>query len=338
MTDRRTAPLAGDDPQRRAVREALDGLRREIRTRFRREPEARPDATPETGGEAAPVGGTRGWESTLSELPRRIATLGMRERSTEIDAFGADAGALDAARPLLDLLYDRYWSVDARGGAHLPERGPYLLVANRAGLLPWDALMVAHAVERICDERPRFTAADWLATLPFVQPRLARLGGVRACRENVEGLLDAGHAVIVFPEGAKGAAKPFGERYRLQRFGRGGVVRTAIARGVPLIPVGVVGAEEVHPILYKAITPGRALGLPFLPVTPTFPLLGPLGALPLPSQWLIRFGEPFDLEDLPADAAADELLLARLTEQLRARVQALVDEGLAARSSVWSLE
>jgi 1-acyl-sn-glycerol-3-phosphate acyltransferase len=213
-------------------------------------------------------------------------------------------------------------------------------LANRSGLLPWDALMIAHAVERICDgaQRPRFTLADWLATLPFLQPRLARLGGVRACRENVEGLLEAGHAVVVFPEGVKGAAKPFSERYHLQRFGRGGVVRTAIEMGVPLVPVGVVGAEEINPILYKATTPGRVLGLPFIPVTPTFPFFGPLGALPLPSQWLIRIGEPFDLEDLPIDAANDELLLARLTEQLRARVQALVDEGLASRASVWSLE
>jgi 1-acyl-sn-glycerol-3-phosphate acyltransferase len=333
MTDPRT-PLEGDDAGHRAVREALDELRREIRTRFGRDTV---DAAAEAPAAAHPA---RSWESTLADLPRRIATLGMRERTGEIDAFGADAAALASARPLLDLLFDRYWSVDVRGGVHLPDSGPYLLVANRSGLLPWDALMIAHAVERICDgaQRPRFTLADWLATLPFLQPRLARLGGVRACRENVEGLLEAGHAVVVFPEGVKGAAKPFSERYHLQRFGRGGVVRTASEMGVPLVPVGVVGAEEINPILYKATTPGRVLGLPFIPVTPTFPFFGPLGALPLPSQWLIRIGEPFDLEDLPADAANDELLLARLTEQLRARVQALVDEGLASRASVWSLE
>jgi 1-acyl-sn-glycerol-3-phosphate acyltransferase len=319
--------LGGDDDEHRAVREALGELRQEIRTRFRREPEP------------LPASEARDWQRSLSDLPRRFSTLGMRERSGAIDEFGMDESALAGARPLLDLLFDRYWRVDTAGGFHLPETGPCLLVANRSGLLPWDGLMIAHAVERlgVGAGRPRFTVADWLVTLPFVQARLARLGGVRACRENVDRLLDSGRTVTVFPEGVKGAAKPFGERYRLQRFGRGGVVRTALERRVPLIPVGVVGAEEAHPILYKATTPARVLGLPFLPVTPTFPLLGPVGALPLPSQWLILFGEPMPLDGLAPDAAGDELLLARLTEDLRARVQALVDEGLRARASVWSL-
>jgi 1-acyl-sn-glycerol-3-phosphate acyltransferase len=195
-------------------------------------------------------------------------------------------------------------------------------------------VMLGHAVERARAVRPHFAVADWLIALPFLQPRLARLGGVRACRENVERLLDQGRSVAVFPEGVKGAAKPYRNRYRLARFGRGGVVRIALECGVPLVPVGVVGAEEAHPILFKA--PG-ALGLPFVPLTPTFPWLGPLGVLPLPAQWVIRFGEPIDYSDLGRDAARDELLLSRLTEELRARIQALIDAGLRARGSVWSL-
>jgi hypothetical protein len=174
MTDPRT-PLEGDDAGHRAVREALDELRREIRTRFGRDT----GAAAEAPAAAHPA---RSWESTLADLPRRIATLGMRERTGEIDAFGADAAALASARPLLDLLFDRYWSVDVRGGVHLPDSGPYLLVATRSGLLPWDALMIAHAVERICDgaQRPRFTLAAGLAPLPVQQPRPPRLGGARA--------------------------------------------------------------------------------------------------------------------------------------------------------------
>ena len=218
----------------------------------------------------------------------------MSERSGEVDEFGMDELVLRRVRPLLDLLYDHYWRVDVDGEQRLPEAGPCLLVANRSGLLPYDGLMLAHAVERArpAGGRPRFLVADWLITLPFVQPYLARLGGVRACRENAERLLEAGRFVIAFPEGVKGAAKVFRERYRLKRFGRGGVVRVALESGVPLVPVGVVGAEEAHPILFKWHTPARALGLPFLPVTPTFPLLGPLGVLPLPSKWVIRIGKP----------------------------------------------
>jgi len=316
--------LEDDDPELRAVREALDDLRREIQQRF-------------PGGHRPPAG-PPSWQTGFDELRRRLATLGMRERSAEIDEFGLDEQAIEAARPALDFLFDRYWRVDVRGIENLPPEGPCLLVANRSGLLPYDGLMIAHAVERLhpSGERPRFTVADWLVTLPFVQPYLARLGGVRACRENVGRLLESGRFVAVFPEGVKGAAKVFRERYRLKRFGRGGVIRVALESGAPLVPVGVVGAEEAHPILFKTTTPARALGLPFLPVTPTFPLLGPLGALPLPTRWVIRIGAPTGFGELPRDAAHDELLLSRLTEELRGRIQSLVDAGLGDRRSVWS--
>lgn len=315
----------GTDAQLQAVREAFGDLRREIRARFSSEP------TPARAG--------AGWERTLMELPRRLATLGMRERSGVVDDFGLDEAALAGVRPLLDLLFDRYWRVDVGGDVHLPASGPAVLASNRSGLLPWDGLMLAHAVERRRPEagRPRFTVADGLVRLPFVQARLARIGGVRACPENVDRLLEGERFVAVFPEGAKGATKAFADRYRVQRFGRGGVVRAAIARGAPLVPVGIVGAEEAHPVLYKATTTGRALGLPFLPVTPTFPWLGAAGVLPLPAQWVIRFGAPLALDAFPPEAADDELLIARLTEELRGRVQALVDEALHARASVWSL-
>ena len=177
--------------------------------------------------------------------------------------------------------------------------------------------------------------ADWLITLPFVQPYLARLGGVRACRENAERLIASRRFVAVFPEGALGAAKVFRDRYRLKRFGRGGVVRVALETGAPIIPVGIVGAEEAHPVLFKWGAPARSVGLPFLPVTPTFPLLGPLGLLPLPSKWVIRFGERITTDHLPDDAASDELLISRMTADMRDRVQVLVDTGLADRESVW---
>jgi 1-acyl-sn-glycerol-3-phosphate acyltransferase len=277
------------------------------------------------------------WQDALRGVGRRMSAFGMSERSGEVDEFGMDELVLRRVRPLLDALYDHYWRVDVDGEERLPESGPCLLVANRSGLLPYDGLMLAHAVERVRSEgrRPRFLVADWLITLPFVQPYLARLGGVRACRENAERLLESGRFVIAFPEGVKGAAKVFRERYRLKRFGRGGVVRVALESGVPLVPVGIVGAEEAHPILFKWHTPARVLGLPFLPVTPTFPLLGPLGVLPLPSKWVIRIGEPIALDHLEPDAASDELLVSRLTEELRIQIQSLMDVGLSDRESVW---
>jgi 1-acyl-sn-glycerol-3-phosphate acyltransferase len=298
----------GADADFEVLREALDDLRCEIRRRFG------------SGARGSSVRdralSDRGWEEFVLSLRRRLSTLGMSERSGEVDEFGMDEVALRCARPLLDFLFERYWRVDLAGLENLPQKGPCLIVANRSGLLPYDGLLLCHAVERLhpAGVRPRFCVADWLMTAPFVQPVLARLGGVRACRENAV----------------------FRERYQLKRFGRGGVIRVALESGAPLVPVGIVGAEEVHPVLFKWRVPARALGLPYLPVTPTFPMLGPLGALPLPSKWVIRIGRPVAFGDLAPDAARDELLLSRLTEDLRSEIQALVRVGLDARESIWA--
>ena len=304
------------------LREALDGLRGEIRTRF-------------PARERAPVEKID-WVALIQQIQRRVSTFGMSERSGEVDEFGMDEIVVRRARPLLDLLYEHYWRIELHGIDQVPDAGPCLFVANRSGLLPYDGLMVSHAIWRMRPTlQPRFMVADWLITLPFVQPYLAQLGGVRACRENAERLIRSREAVLVFPEGQKGAAKVFRERYRLKRFGRGGVVRVALETRVPIIPIGVVGAEEAHPILFKWDTPARAVGLPFLPVTPTFPLLGPLGLLPLPTKWVIRIGAPISIAHLPPDAARDELLISRMNEELRSEIQVLIDTGLSDRGSVW---
>lgn len=302
---------------------ALDDLQQAIAVRWRPEPE--------------PGRGSFDPMALFDEARRRFSNLGMSERSFEVDEFGLDAHSLARARSLLDFLADRYWRIDVSGLEGIPADRPVLFVSNRSGVLPWDGLMIAHAVARQMpgEERPRFLVADWLVTLPFVQPFLARLGGVRACRENAERLLRSGHSVVAFPEGQKGAVKVFRERYRLQRFGRGGVVRVAIETRCPLVPVAVVGAEEVHPVLFKIETAARMAGLPFLPVTPTFPVLGPLGLLPLPSKWSIRFGEPVPTEYLGPEAGEDELLVSRMTEELRAEIQREVNVGLKRRASVW---
>lgn len=306
------------------VREALAALRLELQSRLSRR----------TGGLALPQ---IELEPLFERLRERLQHLGVRERSAETDEFGMDAEALAQAAPLFDFLADRWWRIESAGlGPSVPEQ-PCVLVSNASGLLPWDALMVSHLVARAQPgaPRPRFLLADWLVTQPFAQPLLARLGGVRACRENAERLLRAGRSVVVFPEGTKGAAKVFRERYRLQRFARGGVVRLAIATGAPLVPVAVVGAEETHPVLFRVTSLARAFGLPFLPVTPTFPWLGPLGLLPLPARWHVRVGEPLECPPLGPAAADDELLVSRLNEALRRRIQSMVDELVRARTSIF---
>jgi len=311
--------------------DALSSLREQIRRRVA------PGATAAREAEGA-AAERFDWLALVEDLRRRLGQLGMRERTGEVDDFGLDPETIRSVGRVLDFLRRRWWRIEVVGLEHVPADRPVLFVANHSGLLPWDGLALAETVAEAHGElrRPRFLIADWLITLPFVQPALARLGGVRACRENAERLLATGRSVVAFPEGVKGAAKTFRDRYRLQRFGRGGAVRLALAAEVPVVPVAIVGAEEAHPILFKLETPARALGLPFLPVTPTFPWLGPLGALPLPSKWVISFGEPLASSPRAAEQASDDLLVARLTEELRAEIQRLVKEALRIRQGVFA--
>jgi 1-acyl-sn-glycerol-3-phosphate acyltransferase len=312
------APVVTDE-----LRRALEGLRSDIRTRLVKD---RSDATASPGAEL---------EQLFHRTRRRIGTLGMSEHSAETDEFGMDHEALRRVGPVLDFLYERYWRLALEGLEHLPQDEPCVLVANRAGLVPWDGLMLAHALARTqpAAPRPRFLVADAGLRWPFVQATIAQLGGVRACPENAMRLLASGRSVIAFPEGAQGSVKAWRDRYQLARFEPGGAVALALASGAPLVPVGIVGAEEVHPLLLKLEGPARRVGLPFVPVTPTFPLLGVLGLLPLPSKWTVRLGEPIPLAHLDA---SDERAVAREDEALRERIDALVQAVLLERESIWS--
>ncbi len=301
-------------PEQRTAVEWLDDLANGVRTRLA-------DVDP-----SELVGGLR----------RILATFWKETSEAEVDEFGFDSSYLESVRAPLDFLYTRWWRVQVSGLSDLPAGERLLFVANRSGILPYDGLMIAHAVERAgYRPRPRFLVADWLVTLPFSQPRLARLGAARACPENVERLLQTGHSVVVFPEGQKGALKHFRDRYRLQRFARGGFVSLALRLHATVVPVAVVGAEEAHPILFRPGLARRLLGVP-LAITPTFPLLGPLGLIPLPSQWRIRFGEPIRWDDAARARADDALFVNRTRDAIRTTIQGLVEEEVHRRSGVFS--
>ena len=271
------------------------------------------------------------------QLLRLVGRLRMRHRSEVVDDFGADPKVEERVSPLVDFLYERYFRVSVEGAANVPERGRCLLVSNRSGLLPWDAVMIKAAIER---EHPRRRRVRWLIEdfvygQPYLGGLVAQLGGVRACQENAERLLAREELVCVFPEGILGATKRFSDRYRIGRFGRGGYVRLVLRTGTPIVPVAVVGAEEAHPVLGRIGVGGKALlGVSFVPVTPTFPAMGLLGLVPAPTKWTIVFGEPIELDH--ASGAADDLVLVRrLNERVRTTVQAMVTEAVRRRRSVW---
>jgi 1-acyl-sn-glycerol-3-phosphate acyltransferase len=268
----------------------------------------------------------------------RLRMIGTTERP---DGFGLDPGFRTRLAPLTRLLYDRWWRVEARGVEHVPADGRALLVANHSGgLFPYDAWMIAHAVEAHHPAGGRLVRPlldDAVYHFPFLGPWLARAGAVRGSADNARRLLAAEQAILVFPEGTKGLGKHYRDRYRLQRFGRGGFASLALRTGAPLVPVAVIGAEEIHPVLAKSRLLARALDVPYVPLTPTFPWFGLLGLMPLPTKWTITFGAPLDLAgEHGSDAWEDELLVNRLKERVRERIQRMVIAGLRDRHSVFT--
>jgi len=271
----------------------------------------------------------------LEGVWRRWRSLAMWGRSDIVDDFGRDPRATARWEWLFEFLYSKWFRVQAFGIDNIPARGRALLVANHAGTLPYDSAMVMHAVRRDHPSRRdvRPLVEDTVFHLPFLGPLMNRIGGVRADPENAERLLLKDELVAVFPEGEKGMGKLWKDRYRLQRFGRGGFVKLALRTGAPIIPVAVVGAEEAAPMLGKVTWFAKNIGIPWIPVTPTFPWIGPAGLLPLPSKWFIEFGEPIDLSSAGTGAADDRLLVNKLADQIRSQIQTMVDGLLAKRRS-----
>ncbi len=272
-----------------------------------------------------------------ANLARLQSALYFAWHSDDVDDFGSDRRFTETLQPFVEFLYSVWWRVETTGIEHVPGRGPGLIVTNHSGVLPYDGLMVKLAVlhEHPARRDCRMLALDMFALLPVLAPLLAKSGSVRANPENGERLLKQGELVGVFPEGVKGVGKYYKDRYRLARFGRGGFVRIALRAGAPIIPCAVVGAEEIHPVIGKAEWVGRPLGFPYFPITPTFPLLGPLGLVPLPTKWSIDFADPMDLSQYGPEAADDPILVNRLAEEVRSIIQRLIDGRLARRRSVW---
>jgi 1-acyl-sn-glycerol-3-phosphate acyltransferase len=288
--------------------------------------------------QAPPAPAGTAWEDRLAGglafLRRRVTG------AYEVDEFGFDPDLADhVAVPALRPLFEKWFRTEVHGAENVPVDGGALLVANHGGAL-WalDAVMTAIAVH---DHTPgrrylRMLGADLIFSTPVLGPLARKTGSTLACQPDAERLLGDGELVGVWPEGFKGIGKPFSERYKLQRFGRGGFVTAALRTGAPIIPVSIVGAEEIHPMLFNAKGLARVLGLPYFPVTPTFPWLGPLGLVPLPSKWHIEFGAPIDTSALGPDAADDPLLMFELTDRVRETIQSTLYRLLDLRTSPWS--
>ena len=289
-----------------------------------------------------------GWSGALRDLAGALLPLSLRDLQRELDdrirkvptrlnEFGFDPWGLHPATwrqgmlPTV-LLYKYYFRVETHGIEHVPP-GRMLFVANHAGQLPFDATMVAVAM-LLEAEPPRLVrgmAEYWVPQLPWVSVLAARGGGVAGTPETCREMLEAGEAVLVFPEGVRGMNKLYSDRYKLQRFGSG-FMRLALEAQAPIVPIAVIGSEEQNPGLANWRALGRALGMPAFPVTPTFPWLGPLGILPLPVKYRIYFGEPLHFEGAPTD---EDAVVEGKVERVKQAIRDLFERGLAERRGVF---
>jgi 1-acyl-sn-glycerol-3-phosphate acyltransferase len=287
------------------------------------------EQTPD-GPSQAPVTGA--WVDRLTGvadfLRRRI------EGDYEVDPDGFDPELNRAVlMPLARGLYRNWFRVKIRGLEHVPDTGAALVVANHSGVLPLDAIMLQVG---LLDQHPasrnlRLLSADLVYSVPGLG-RLARISGhVPAHPEEAERLLKEGELVGVFPEGFKGIGKPFTDRYQLRRFGRGGFVRTALRTGAPLVPCAIVGAEEIYPMVADWSELAARLKLPYFPITPLFPWLGPLGAVPLPSKWIIEFCDPVPTDGFAPGQWEDQDTIMDLADKVKDTIASKIAELLAER-------
>ena len=251
-----------------------------------------------------------------------------------VDQFGFEPEFTSRVlMPVARFFYQRWFRVQLRGLEYVPASAPALVVANHSGTLPMDAVMLQAGLH---DEHPagrnlRVLGADLVDEIPLLSALARKSGHIRAAPANADTLLRAGELVGVFPEGFKGIGKPFADRYQLRRFGRGGFAATAIRASVPLIPCAIIGAEEIYPMLGNAQKVADVLRLPYFPITPLFPWLGPVGMVPLPSRWIIEFCPPIPTDGYRPGDAADAAAVADLSGRVRGTIQRKLDDLLVER-------
>jgi 1-acyl-sn-glycerol-3-phosphate acyltransferase len=258
-------------------------------------------------------------------------------RRSDVDEWGRSESMRALVRRLYAPIYEKLFRVEWEGLEKIPE-GPALLVANHAGAIPSDAPVIMHGIETEL-ERPVYGLADHLfKTAPVVGTLWSRAGGVIAHPDNAYRLLrEQRQLVLVFPEGSKGPGKPYSERYKLRRFGRGGFVQIAMRAGVPVVPIAVVGAEESMPIMFNLGPVAKLLGLPYAPVTANAMLFGPLlGAVAyLPAKFKLKVLDPVHFDVPPDQPRYSKSRIMDESEHIRQMIQEALYEMLKKRQSVW---
>lgn len=264
---------------------------------------------------------------------QNIRAMDAGQNEFGFDPFGFEPEFLKYIVPFAETLYRKYFRTEVHGIDNIPDSGRVLLIANHTGQIPIDGFLIGCAM--LFDKHParmvRSMVEHWVPTIPFVSWFLARAGQVVGTRENCRILLGRDGCILVFPEGVRGINKTYDRAYELARFGLG-FMRLALETDTPIVPVGVVGGEEQMPTIWNFESLGKLFGMPAFPITPTFPLLGPLGALPLPVKYRLYFGEPMHFEGASDD---EDRVVGAQVDLVKDAIRGLVDRGLEEREGVF---
>lgn len=278
---------------------------------------------------AIPAAGTLGFDT----WPALVRHLQMA--SYDIDALGLDPVIAEMLWHLGNYVYFDYFRVDTRGIEHVPMEGPAVLASNHGGAaIPYDAIMLQMAVtnEAPVPRRVRVIGTEIFNMIPGYSHLYRKSGAAYAAKEDAMWVLENNHLLGVFPEGVQGFQKPGSDAYRLQRFGRGGFVKLAMRAGAPIVPVAIMGSEDVHPALFTSKRLAQLVRMVF-PQQRVDEMAVWLNPIPLPVRWQIRFLEPIDVG--PATDQPDRLTVLEVAEEVRTRVQKTLDVMLSERTSIF---
>jgi len=288
--------------------------------------------------------GNRRIQEELGFAPSRSSAAAVQEMNEtaapeaaapEFDDYGMDRAYIAAfGRTLFHFLERHYWRIEVCGLENVPRSGRAMLVGVHRGFQPWDGVMALHILVRGLGRYPRFLIHPALLKFPFLADYMTKLGGIVACQENADWVLGRDELVGMFPEGIQGAFTMYKDAYRLGRFGRDEYVKMALRNRTPLVPFVTAGSAEIYPILGKIEWRWfrRLTEWPFLPLTPTFPLL----PVPLPSKWHTQFLEPIPLDRrYGPEAAQDAAAVRAIGQEVHGRMQEALSELRRRRKSIF---